>query len=141
VPDTTEPPDTRSTHPWLRLTTFGLPTQIEGTSPAGHRVYFRFRWGYASVEVDDVTVWDGHFGDDMCGVMDETVALRVTAAAYDLWAALRLTPHVEELRAATKAAADNVAATYDTSPQAKADSEAALARFMHRIDQPPAPTG
>lgn len=65
---------------WLRVTCAGVPTQIEGVSPDGERVYFRFRWGRATLDINDEQVWSESYGDSYSGCMDTDVAIRLITA-------------------------------------------------------------
>ncbi|MFE2934886.1 hypothetical protein [Streptomyces sp. NPDC059278] len=83
--------DPRETHPYLRTTCYGVPVQIEGETPDGNTVYFRFRYGTATVQITGETTWTWteKVSDDLDGSMDETEALRLVAALVDLHAALQ----------------------------------------------------
>lgn len=81
--------DPSKTHPYLKITCHGCPTQIEGDTPDGNSVYFRYRWGRAVVEINDRTVWGEQLSDDLDGVMDPDTALRITCAVVDLHEAVQ----------------------------------------------------
>lgn len=66
--DTPDRPD------WLKVITTASPTQIRGTSPEGWDVHFRFRWGTASLTIDQRLVWTENYGHAMSGRMDVDLA-------------------------------------------------------------------
>ena len=45
------------------------PTQFKGTTEDGREVYARYRWGYLSVEIDEVQVFGERLGDLMDGCL------------------------------------------------------------------------
>jgi hypothetical protein len=65
---------------WLALTCRSAPTQMEGVSPDGDHVYFRFRWSVASVEINHETVWSEQYGHGMSGDMDPDLAAALVVA-------------------------------------------------------------
>ncbi|MFJ5532441.1 hypothetical protein [Streptomyces sp. NPDC093261] len=65
---------------YLRVTCRFCPTQLEGETPDGRHVYFRYRWGVASVDIDGEHVWSERLGDDYDGVMDTDEAKRIAAS-------------------------------------------------------------
>lgn len=62
---------------WLRVTCRSVPTQIEGTTPDGEHVYFRFRWGLAQLEIGDELIWEQRYGHEMSGDMDPDLAVAI----------------------------------------------------------------
>lgn len=91
--------DPRGRHTYLAVTCHGTPTQIEGAAPNGDLIYFRFRWGVATLSVNGEAIWTERYGHDMSGVMEPDDAFRLVAALLDLReahlalrAALPLTP-------------------------------------------------
>lgn len=85
---------------WLKLTCRSVPTQIEGTTPDGERVYFRFRWGSAALWVEGECVWDDRYGHDMSGDMDPDLAMALITTQL----AARGTPEGDPARDAARAA-------------------------------------
>lgn len=67
----------------LTVTCYGCPTQIEGTTDTGESVYFRYRWGNATLNIDGETVFSQPYGDSMSGVMSDTAALRLVHALLE----------------------------------------------------------
>jgi len=74
---------------WLKVTCRSVPTQIEGTSPDGEHVYFRYRWGHATLDVDDVQIWCESYGHDLSGDMDPDLAIALITAQLAARAAHR----------------------------------------------------
>lgn len=83
--------DPRETHPYLHVTCYGAPVQIEGETPDGNTVYFRFRYGTATFQITGETTWTwtSKLSDSLDGSMDQTEALRLVAALVDLHTALQ----------------------------------------------------
>lgn len=71
----------------LTVTGYGCPTQIEGTTATGESVYFRYRWGQASLQIDGQTVWTACYGHAQSGVMESATALRLVTALLEARAA------------------------------------------------------
>jgi hypothetical protein len=59
---------------WLKITCRYTPTQLEGTTPEGAYVYFRYRWGVATLDIDGTQIWSEEYGDQYGGVMDTDLA-------------------------------------------------------------------
>lgn len=85
---------------WLTLTCRSVPTQIEGTTPDGERVYFRFRFGSAALWVEGALVWDDRYGHDYSGDMDPDLAIAIITTQL----AARGTPEDDPARLAARAA-------------------------------------
>lgn len=80
--------DPRTTHPYLRLTCHSCPVLIEGKTPDGNQIRFRYRHGHAAFAVNDEPFWSARLGDDLDGCIEEDQALRLVAALVDLHTAL-----------------------------------------------------
>jgi hypothetical protein len=65
----------------LDVTCLSCPTQIEGRLPDGRYVYFRYRWGHASITVDGDEVYSQTHGDGLDGSMDEAEARVIIVSA------------------------------------------------------------
>lgn len=73
----------------LEKTCEACPTQWVGFTPDGIPVYFRYRWGYASVYVGDkpsenisdavngIQVYGRTHGDGLHGIMEDAVVLGI----------------------------------------------------------------
>lgn len=53
----------------LKQTCFACPSQWSGMTTEGATVYGRYRWGYLSLDINNVHVYGRQLGDDLDGVM------------------------------------------------------------------------
>ena len=62
----------------LTQTCGACPSQWEGKMENGAYIYIRYRYGWLSVDIDDVHVFGQEVGDSLGGVMDTEQMLRIT---------------------------------------------------------------
>lgn len=117
---------------WLKVTCHYTPTQLEGTSPDGDSVYFRFRRGRATLDLNGATIWAQDYGDRWAGVMDTSHATALVLAVVDL--------HHNRPGAADRYRDAHAAARADLpvgpARPLDADTQALMDRFMATV--PPA---
>ncbi len=54
----------------LEMTCDACPSQWEGTTIKGRKIYIRYRWGYLRVDIDGKTIYMKSHGDGLDGMMD-----------------------------------------------------------------------
>lgn len=59
------------------------PTQVSGTTADGRYVYLRYRWGHLTVDIDGREVLREAIGNELDGVMDEMLAVKIAAVAVE----------------------------------------------------------
>jgi hypothetical protein len=62
----------------LEQTCGACPSQWEGEMENGARIFIHYRYGWLSVDIDDVHVFGQEVGDSFGGVMDTEQMLRIT---------------------------------------------------------------
>lgn len=68
----------------LLMTCGACPSQWEGVTDEGKRLYIRYRWGYLRIDLDDETIYGSQVGDEMDGYMDYKELKSLTKDILDL---------------------------------------------------------
>jgi hypothetical protein len=100
-----------------------------GRTPDGDRVYFRFRFGRARLEVNDELVWWDTYGHDMSGDMDPDLAAALVVAQL---AVLRGEPGAQELADAAHDAA-RAALPVGPVPPLSPEDQALMDKFISTV--------
>jgi hypothetical protein len=56
-------------------TCYACPSQWEGETETGQRLYIRYRWGYLRITLDEIEIFGQQLGDEWHGVLEQEKVL------------------------------------------------------------------
>jgi len=61
----------------------GCPTQWDGETTNGGKLYIRYRWGCLTVDLNDKEIFNSKVGDEFDGVMSDEDMKKVTGSVIN----------------------------------------------------------